>query len=82
MNRCGPVDLNASSHRATVPGYARCAVDCRYLRWHATREKIIMGRAVSPHSSPFQMDERAALSELEQASTSGGYHGFTADGGT
>jgi hypothetical protein len=41
-----------------------------------------MGRAVSPHRSPFQMDERAALSELEQAWTSGGYGGFTADGGT
>jgi hypothetical protein len=41
-----------------------------------------MGRAVSPHRSPFQMDERAALSELEQAWTPRGYHGFTADGGT
>jgi hypothetical protein len=43
---------------------------------------MIMGRAVSPHRSPFQIDERAALSELEQAWTSGGYHGLTADGGT
>ena len=41
-----------------------------------------MGRAVSPHHSPFQMDQSAALSELEQAWAPGGYHGFTADGGT
>jgi hypothetical protein len=41
-----------------------------------------MGRAASPHRSPFEMDERATLSELEQAWTSVGYHGFTADGGT
>ena len=41
-----------------------------------------MGRAAGPHRSPFQVDEEAALAELEQAWTSGGYHGFTADGGT
>lgn len=35
-----------------------------------------MGRAASPHRSPFQVDERAVLAELEQAWTSGGYHGF------
>jgi hypothetical protein len=43
---------------------------------------MIMGRAASPHRSPFQVDEEAALAELEQAWTSGGYHGFSADGGT
>jgi hypothetical protein len=43
---------------------------------------MIMGRAASPHRRPFQVDEEAALAELEQAWTSGGYHGFTADGGT
>ena len=40
-----------------------------------------MGRAVSPHRGPFQVDEDAALAELELA-WAAGYHGFSADGGT
>ena len=41
-----------------------------------------MGRAPGPRRSPFQVDEDAALTELEQAWTAGGYHGFGADRGT
>ena len=51
-------------------------------RTHATREKMIMGRAASQHRGPFQVDEDVALAELEQAWAAGGYHGFSADGGT
>jgi len=41
-----------------------------------------MGRAASPHRGPFQVDEDAVLAELEQAWAAGGYHAFSADGGT
>ncbi len=41
-----------------------------------------MTRAASPRGGPFQADEQAALAELEQAWTDGGYHAFSADGGT
>jgi len=41
-----------------------------------------MGRVAGPHRGPFQVDEKAALAELELAWTVGGYHAFTADGGT
>jgi hypothetical protein len=37
---------------------------------------MIMGRAPGPHRSPFQLDEDAALAELERAWAYGGYHGF------
>ena len=40
-----------------------------------------MGRAASPHRSPFQVDEDAALAELKQAWADGAYHGFSVDGG-
>jgi hypothetical protein len=43
---------------------------------------MIMGRAPGPRRSPFQAGEDAALTELEQAWTTGGYHGFGADHGT
>jgi hypothetical protein len=43
---------------------------------------MIMGRAADPHRGPFQVDEEAALAELELAWAAGGYHGFSADGGT
>ncbi len=36
--------------------------------------------AASQHRGPFQVDEDAALAELEQAWATGGYHGFTAEG--
>jgi hypothetical protein len=41
-----------------------------------------MTRAASPRRGPFQVDEEAALAELEQAWANGGYHAFSADGGT
>jgi len=40
------------------------------------------GQGSQPAPSPVPGDEEAALAELEQAWTSGGYHGFSADGGT
>jgi hypothetical protein len=43
-----------------------------------------MGRAAaaSGQRHPFAVDEDAALAELERTWADGGYHGFTADGGT
>ena len=41
-----------------------------------------MGRAASPHRGPFQVDEDAALAELELAWAAGGYHAFSAEGGS
>jgi hypothetical protein len=46
-----------------------------------------MGRAaaasgISGQRDPFAVDEVAALAELELAWADGGYHGFSADGGT
>jgi hypothetical protein len=41
-----------------------------------------MTRAASPRRGPFQADQEAALAGLEQAWTDGGYHAFSADGGT
>jgi hypothetical protein len=46
-----------------------------------------MGRAaaasgISGQRDPFVVDEVAALAELELAWADGGYHGFSADGGT
>ena len=41
-----------------------------------------MTRAASPRRGPFQGDGEAALAELEQAWADGGYHAFSADGGT
>ena len=43
-----------------------------------------MGRAAaaSGQRNPFAGDEDAALAELELAWADGGYHGFSADGGT
>jgi len=46
-----------------------------------------MGTAVaatdaSGKRDPFRVDEPRALAELELAWADGGYHGFTADGGT
>jgi len=43
-----------------------------------------MGRAAaaSGQRDPFAVDEDAALAELERAWAAGGYHGFSADGGT
>jgi hypothetical protein len=41
-----------------------------------------MTRAASPRRGPFQADGEAALAELEQAWTDGGYHAFSAEGGT
>ena len=43
---------------------------------------MIMGRAASPHRGPFQVDEEAALAELELAWSCGGYHGFSAETST
>lgn len=40
-----------------------------------------MTRTASQHPGPFQVDEDAALAELEQAWAAGGYHAFSADGG-
>ncbi len=51
-----------------------------------TREKMTMaGKAVADgqrQRDPFAVDEVAALAELELAWADGGYHGFSADGGT
>jgi hypothetical protein len=43
-----------------------------------------MGRAAaaSGQRDTFAVDEDAALAELERTWADGGYHGFTADGGT
>ena len=46
-----------------------------------------MGRAaatggISGQRDPFRVDEGRALAELELAWAGGGYHGFSADGGT
>jgi hypothetical protein len=43
-----------------------------------------MGRAAaaSGQRDPFRVDEDAALAELDLAWADGGYHGFSADGGT
>jgi hypothetical protein len=43
-----------------------------------------MGRAAaaSGQRDPFAVDEDAALAELELAWADGGYHAFSADGGT
>ena len=44
-----------------------------------------MSRAASGNGSPrrvFEVDGDAALAELELAWAAGGYHGFSADGGT
>jgi hypothetical protein len=43
-----------------------------------------MGRAAaaSGQRDPFAVDEDAALAELELAWSDGGYHAFSADGGT
>lgn len=43
-----------------------------------------MGRAAaaSGQSDPFTVDEDAALAEIELAWADGGYHAFSADGGT
>ncbi len=41
-----------------------------------------MTRAASLRGGPFQIDGEAALAELEQAWIDGGYHAFSADGGT
>jgi len=43
-----------------------------------------MGRAAatSAQHHPFAVDEDAALAELELAWADGGYHAFSADGGT
>jgi hypothetical protein len=46
-----------------------------------------MGRAVAASDvggqhDPFRVDEGRALTELELAWADGGYHGFSADGGT
>ena len=38
--------------------------------------------AASPRRGPFHVDEDAALAEMEQAWADGGYHAFSADGGT
>jgi hypothetical protein len=43
---------------------------------HALREKMIMTGKV------FDVDQEAALAELELAWADGGYHGFSADAGT
>jgi hypothetical protein len=53
-----------------------------------TEEKTIMGRAAAadsgsaPPRGPFAVDRDRALAELELAWSGGGYHGFTAAGGT
>jgi hypothetical protein len=53
-----------------------------------TEEKTIMGRtapadgASAPSRGPFAVDQDRALAELELAWSEGGYHGFTAAGGT
>ena len=43
-----------------------------------------MGRAAaaSGQRDPFRVDEGRALAEVELAWADGGYHGFSADGGT
>jgi hypothetical protein len=45
---------------------------------------MIMGRAAAASGprAPFAVDEDVALAELELAWADGGYHGFSADGGT
>jgi hypothetical protein len=45
---------------------------------------MIMGRAAaaSGQRDPFAVDEDAALAELERIWADGGYHAFSADGGT
>jgi hypothetical protein len=45
---------------------------------------MIMGRAAaaSGQQDPFAVDEDRALAELEMAWADGGYHGFSAGGGT
>ena len=45
---------------------------------------MIMGRAAaaSGQRDPFRVDEGRALAEVELAWADGGYHGFSADGGT
>jgi hypothetical protein len=53
-----------------------------------TEEKRIMGRAAAadggsaPPRGPFAVDRDRTLTELELAWSEGGYHGFTAAGGT
>jgi hypothetical protein len=53
-----------------------------------TEEKTIMGRAAAADGGsatprgPFAVDQDRALAELELAWSEGGYHGFTAAGGT
>ncbi len=51
-----------------------------------TREKMTMaGKAVATgqrRRGVFDVDEDRALAELERAWADGGYHGFSADGGT
>ncbi len=52
------------------------------------RETMIMARAAAAdragaqRGEPFAVDQDRALAELELAWSDGGYHGFTADGGT
>ena len=53
----------------------------------ATQGEDDMGRAaaasgISGQRDPFRVDEGRALAELELAWADGGYHGFSADGGT
>jgi len=46
---------------------------------------MIMSSAASGTGAPrgvFEVDQDAALAELELAWAAGGYHGFSADGGT
>jgi hypothetical protein len=45
---------------------------------------MTMGRAAaaSGQRDPFAVDEDTALAELERAWAAGGYHAFSADGGT
>jgi hypothetical protein len=45
---------------------------------------MTMGRAgpASGQRDPFAVDEDAALAELERTWADGGYHAFTAEGGT
>jgi hypothetical protein len=40
------------------------------------------GQAEGTRRGVFEVNEEAALAELEQAWAPGGYHGFSADGGT
>ena len=66
----------------------RPGLDCRYPGRHRSEEKTIMGRAAAangasaPPRGPFAVDQDRALAELELAWSEGGYHAFTAAGGT